>query len=233
MFCLFGGIVGYASKIPWCVGNVAVACWRGRFVGQGIGDVWCAVPLCLTRMVWKEHNRDVFEGLERPTTELKLFQLCALYDWLAVLPNHSSSTLFDFIDGCSFFWCWCSLSFYYSLKKKGKGEGYLHPSLYLIFKTSDKGEGITILLPSPLLPLHALYSLLPPKLPDTCKRNEQLAKMHLSYLICKIRVITCILFLWMLLVVRNPHSVWHLFQKNYLIFYLSFCRINLVEVFYS
>ena len=35
----------------------------------------------------------------------------------------------------------------------------------------------------------------------------------------------------MLLVVRKPHSVWHLFQKNYLIFYLSFCRINLVEVF--
>ena len=57
------------------------------------------------RMVWKEHNRDVFEGLERPMTKLKLFQLCASYDWLAVLPNHSSSTLFDFIDGCSFSRC--------------------------------------------------------------------------------------------------------------------------------
>ena len=43
---------------------------------------------------------------------LKLFLLHALYEWMAMLPNHRSSTLFACIHSCSCSWCCCSLSIF-------------------------------------------------------------------------------------------------------------------------
>ena len=75
------------------------ACWtwgfgRHSFYLFGVGGI----PLCILRTIWREHNYHAFERIERSPLELKLFLLCSMYDWMAVLSGHSFSTLEEFLD---------------------------------------------------------------------------------------------------------------------------------------
>ena len=58
---------------------------------------YCTVLLKIRRLLW----RIICVGM---------ILLCALFEWMLVLPSHSYSTLLDFIDCCKFSWYCCFLS---------------------------------------------------------------------------------------------------------------------------
>ena len=105
-------LFGVQWVVPQRIVDV-LACWKGSFGHRANGAFWRADPLYLLWMVWKECNCQAFEGLERPSTDLKLVFLCVLYEWTAVLSNFSSPSLITFIDSCSMSWVYFSFSVYF------------------------------------------------------------------------------------------------------------------------
>jgi hypothetical protein len=79
-----------------------LASWKGCFARRGKGVIWNAVPLCLMWLIWKERNQRAFEGLERSSTELKMFLLRAMFDWMFTINSLTFSSLLDFVDSISF-----------------------------------------------------------------------------------------------------------------------------------
>ena len=57
---------------------------------------------CLLWCLWRERNSRCFEDKERSISDLKLFFLRTLMDWLAALRNQSFSSFLDFLDSCNF-----------------------------------------------------------------------------------------------------------------------------------
>lgn len=73
-------VIGFLQWVmPHQILEVLV-CKKRRIVRWGVGVVWCAIPLCLLWMVWRERNRRAFEDLERHSTGLKLFLMCPLHE---------------------------------------------------------------------------------------------------------------------------------------------------------
>ena len=62
-----------------------LACWEGKFGRHRNAAIWIAMPHCLMWCVWRERNNRHFEDLERSVSDLKLFFLKTLLDWVVVL----------------------------------------------------------------------------------------------------------------------------------------------------
>lgn len=57
-----------------------LVCKKMRIVRWGVGVVWCAIPLRLLWMVWRERNHRAFEALEQHSTGSKPYVSFALVD---------------------------------------------------------------------------------------------------------------------------------------------------------
>ena len=77
-------IWGMQWVMPFTVLDV-LASWKGSFARRSKGVIWNAVPLCLMLLIWRERNRRAFEGLERSSTELKMFLLRTMFDWMSTI----------------------------------------------------------------------------------------------------------------------------------------------------
>ena len=63
--------------------------------------IWMAVQNCLMWCIWRERNNRHFEDLERLVSDLKLFFLKTLLDWVTMLGFRSFSPIHDFMDFCT------------------------------------------------------------------------------------------------------------------------------------
>ena len=99
VFTLFG--------FHWVILKIVVvllACGQGKFGRQHNAAIWMAVPHCLMWCIWQERNNRHFEDLERLVSDLKLFFLKTLLDWVAVLDFCSFSSvhgIMDFYTSCT------------------------------------------------------------------------------------------------------------------------------------
>ena len=90
--------------IHWIMSKTVVellACWQGKFGRHRNAAIWMVVPHCLMWCIWQERNNRHFEDLERSVSDLKLFFLQSLLDWVAVLGFHSFSLVHGFMDFCT------------------------------------------------------------------------------------------------------------------------------------
>ena len=74
--------------IHWIMPKTVVellACWQGKFGRHRNAAIWMVVPHCLMWCIWQERNNRHFEDLERSVSDLKLFFLKTLLDWVVVL----------------------------------------------------------------------------------------------------------------------------------------------------
>ena len=62
-----------------------LACRQGKFGRHWNTAIWMAMPYCLMWCIWQERNNRRFEDLERSVSDLRLFFLKTLLDWVAVL----------------------------------------------------------------------------------------------------------------------------------------------------
>ena len=90
--------------IHWVMPKTVVellACWQGKFGRHRNSAIWMAVPHCLMWCIWQERNNRHFEDLERSVSDLKLFFLKTLLDWVTVLGFRSFSSVHGFMDFCT------------------------------------------------------------------------------------------------------------------------------------
>ena len=86
VFTLFG--------IHWVMPKTVVelvACRQGKFGRHRNSAIWMVVPYCLMWCIWRERNNRRFGDLERSISNLKLFFLKTLLNWVAVLGFYSFS----------------------------------------------------------------------------------------------------------------------------------------------
>ena len=76
-----------------------LACWQEKFGRHRNFAIWMAVPHCLMWCIWQERSN--FEHLERLVSDLKLFFLKTLLDWVIVLGFRSFSLVHGFMDFCT------------------------------------------------------------------------------------------------------------------------------------
>ena len=95
VFTLFG--------IHWVMSKTVelLACWEGKFGRHRNAAIWIAMPHCLMWCIWQERNNRHFEDLERSVSDLKLFFLKTLLDWVVVLGFRSFSSVHGFMDFCT------------------------------------------------------------------------------------------------------------------------------------
>ena len=96
VFTLFG--------IHWVMPKIVVellAYWQGKFGRHRNYAIWIAVPHWLMWCIWWERNNQHFEDLERSVSDLKLFFLKNLLDWVTVLGFRSFSSIHGFMDFCT------------------------------------------------------------------------------------------------------------------------------------
>ena len=96
VFTLFG--------IHWVMPKTVVellACWQGKFGRHQNYAIWIAVPHCLMWCIWWERNNQHFVDSERSVSDLKLFFLKNLLDWVTVLGFRSFSSIHGFMDFCT------------------------------------------------------------------------------------------------------------------------------------
>jgi hypothetical protein len=74
-----------------------LANWKGRFGRHQFGNIWSAIPLCIIWILWKRNNK-TFEGVDRPSVELKMLFLQTLYEWMTALGGHSFFYFLGFLD---------------------------------------------------------------------------------------------------------------------------------------
>ena len=96
VFTLFG----IHWVMPKIVGEL-LACWQGKFGRHQNSTIWMAVQHCLMWCIWRERNNRHFEDLERSVSDLKLFFLKTLLDWVTMLGFRSFSPVHDFMDFCT------------------------------------------------------------------------------------------------------------------------------------
>lgn len=96
IFSLFG--------VSWVIPNWFIelfTCWHGGVWCHTAASIWGAIPHCIVWTIWREQNSWIFEGEEQSIIELGIFIL-SLFKWITVLSGLSISSLFDFLDLCSF-----------------------------------------------------------------------------------------------------------------------------------
>ena len=101
LWAMVFGLFGVSWVMPQSVMGL-LACWQGSFGRHRNGYIWLMVPHCLLWCLWRERNSRCFEDKERSISDLKLFILRTLMDWLAALRNQSFSSFLDFLDSCNF-----------------------------------------------------------------------------------------------------------------------------------
>ena len=96
VFTLFG--------IHWVMPKTVeelLACWQGKFGSHRNSAIRIVVLHCLMWCIWQERNNQHFEDLERSVSDLKLFFLKTLLDWVTVLGFRSFSSVHGFMDFCT------------------------------------------------------------------------------------------------------------------------------------
>ena len=87
--------LSYAENSGGAVGLLARKVW------EALEFYHLDVPHCLMWCIWRERNNRHFEDLERSVSNLKLFFLKTLLDWVTVLGFHSFSLVHGFMDFCT------------------------------------------------------------------------------------------------------------------------------------
>ena len=93
-------------EVSWVMPQSVVgllACWQGRFGRHRNCYIWLMVPHCLLWYLWRERNSRRFEDKERSISDLKLFFIRTLMDWLVALQNQSFLSFLDFLESYNFF----------------------------------------------------------------------------------------------------------------------------------
>ena len=102
LWAIVFGSFGVSRVMPQSVVGL-LAYWQGRFGRHRNGYIWLMVPHCLLWYLWRERNSRRFEDKERSISDLKLFFIRTLMDWLVALQNQSFLSFLDFLDSYNFF----------------------------------------------------------------------------------------------------------------------------------
>ena len=70
--------------------------WR-NWLEKFSSNIWNMVLTCLMWLVWKEHNAQTFEDIERPIDLLKTLLVRTLFEWSRIWGLTHCSSLSDFI----------------------------------------------------------------------------------------------------------------------------------------
>ena len=91
--------------IPWVLSRSVADFLFGwwNWLGKHSSNIWNLVSLCLMWCIWKEHNRQTFEDLDRSDDQLLASFTDSFFDWFRVWGLTSSLSLPLFLS--SFFLC--------------------------------------------------------------------------------------------------------------------------------
>jgi hypothetical protein len=81
-----------------------LACWKGQRGNKMVLlEVWRMALLCLMWTIWRERNFRCFEDKELTTAEICTRFLTLLHHWAGVLNIPQVSSMYQFVDFCSYF----------------------------------------------------------------------------------------------------------------------------------
>ena len=101
-------IGGVSWVMPKQVVDLLACCNRGVGSKCWATVIWGAIPQCIMWTILWEHNLRTFNG-KHSITELKRFFLLTLFDWMTALSNPYIPSFWEFLDLCSFTYCFVSV----------------------------------------------------------------------------------------------------------------------------
>ena len=96
LWALLFVIFGISWVLPSPV-QEKMAGWRRPFARKKAKKIWLAAPIFLFWCIWRERNRDVFDGGEPSTQKMKNVFVYTLWSWTTVLADYQGSDFIVFL----------------------------------------------------------------------------------------------------------------------------------------